>query len=199
MEEIKIDLAKEYRAYYTAKTTPEIVEIEEGKFLIIEGKGSPDGDEFQDKISALYSLSYGVKMLLKKGRRDFTVAKLEGLWWVDSDKLYTKVPREEWRWKLLLRQPEFISSEIVEKAKKEVIKKKKIELVNEIKFERMKEGKCVQILHIGPYSTEPESLAKMYKLMEEKNLVYNGFHHEIYLSDPRKVSNEKFPFSATLQ
>jgi len=191
MKQTKLDLTKEYKTYYTAKTTPEIVEIEEGKFLTIEGKGAPGGDEFQAKVGALYSLAYGIKMLMKKEGKDFTVAKLEGLWWVDSDKPYTEVPREEWRWKLLIRQPEFVTPEIVEKAKQEVIKKKKLELVNEVKFEKMKEGKCVQILHIGPYSTEPESLEKMYNLMKEKGLVYNGFHHEIYISDPRKVAPEK--------
>ncbi|HEC87472.1 MAG TPA: hypothetical protein ENI49_06395 [Thermoplasmatales archaeon] len=191
MKQTKLDLTKEYKTYYTAKTTPEIVEIEEGKFLTIEGKGAPGGKEFQAKSSALYSLAYGVKMLMKKEDKDFTVAKLEGLWWVDFDKPYTEVPREEWMWKLLIRQPEFITTEIVEKARQEVIKKKKLKLVREIKFEKMKEGKCVQILHIGPYSTEPESLEKMYNLMKEKGLVYNGFHHEIYISDPRKVPEER--------
>jgi hypothetical protein len=113
---------------------------------------------------------------------------------VDSDKPWTEVPREEWRWKLLLRQPEFITSEIVEKARQEVIKKKKIKLANEVKLENIREGKCVQILHIGPYSTEPESIAKIRKLMEEKNLVENGRHHEIYLvmAYPKKVPEEKF-------
>lgn len=190
----KLDLTKEYKTYYTAKTTPEIVEVEEGKFLTIEGKGAPGGDEFQIKVNALYSLAYGIKMLMKKEGKDFSVAKLEGLWWVDSDKPYTEVPREEWRWKLLIRQPEFVTSEIVEKARREVIKKKKIDLLNEVKFEKMKEGKCVQILHIGPYSTEPESIAKMRKMMEEENLVENGRHHEIYLvmAYPKKVPEEKF-------
>jgi len=189
----KLDLTKEYKSYYTAKTTPEIVEIGEAKFLTIEGKGAPGGDEFQAKVGALYSLAYGIKLLMKKEGKDFTVAKLEGLWWVDSDKPWYEVPREEWRWKLLIRQPEFVTPEIVEKAKQEVIKKKKVELVNEVKFERIKEGKCVEILHIGPYSTEPESIAKMRKLMEEKNLVENGFHHEIYLvmAYPRNVPEER--------
>jgi len=155
MKQTKLDLTKEYKTYYTAKTTPEIVEIEEGKFLTIEGKDAPGGEEFQAKVGALYSLAYGVKMLMKKEGKDFTVPKLEALWWVDSDKPYTEVPREEWRWKLLIRQPEFVTHEIVEKAKQEVIKKKKLELVNEVKFEKMREGKCVQILHIGSYSTSP--------------------------------------------
>jgi len=87
--------------------------------------------------------------------------------------------------------PDFVTSEVVEKAKEEVLKKKGIELVKEIKFERINEGKCVQILHIGPYSTEPESLAKMRELMKKENFIENGPHHEIYLSDPRRVPEEK--------
>lgn len=187
----KLDLTKEYKTYYTAKTSPEIVEFSEIPFLIIEGKGEPAGEVFTKAVEALYPLAYGVKNICKKQGKDFGVPKLEGLWWVDSDKPWYEVPREEWRWKLLIRMPDFVTSEIVEKAREEVFKKKGTELIKEIKFEKIKEGKCVQILHIGPYLTEPESLAKMRKLMEQKNLIENGLHHEIYLSDPRKVAPEK--------
>jgi len=191
MATTKLDLTKEYKTYYTAKKNPEVVEFDEAQFLKIEGKGAPGGEEFTAKVEALYSLAYGIKMPMKKEGKDSTVAKLEGLWWVESDKPALEVPREKWRWKLLIRVPEFVTSEIVEKAKAETIRKKGIELVNEIKFEKITEGKCIQIMHIGPYSTEPESLTKMRKLMEEKNLVENGLHHEIYLSDPRRVPEEK--------
>ncbi len=187
----KLDLTKEYKTYYTAKTTPEVVEFNEVQFLTIEGKGAPSGKEFTAKVEALYPLAYGVKNVCKKQGKDFVVPKLEGLWWVESNKPALEVPREEWRWKLLIRMPEFVTSDIVEKVKAEVIKKKGIELVKEIKFEKITEGKCVQILHVGPYSTEPESLSKMRKLIKEKNLIENGLHHEIYLSDPRKVTPEK--------
>lgn len=188
----KLDLKKEHKTYYKAKTIPEVVEFGEIPFLTIEGKGEPGGKEFTSKVEALYSLAYGVKNLCKKQGKDFVVPNLEGLWWVESDKPALEVPRGEWLWKLLIRMPEFVTSEIVEKAKVEVIKRRGIELVDEIKFEKLTEGKCVQVLHIGPYSTEPESLAKMRKLMEEKNLVENGLHHEIYLSDPRRVPEEKW-------
>lgn len=87
--------------------------------------------------------------------------------------------------------PEFVTLEIVENAKSDVIKKKGIELVKETELERMKEGTCIQILHIGPYSTEHRSLQKMKKLMEKENLIENGLHHEIYLSDPRRVPEEE--------
>lgn len=187
----KLDLTKQYKTYYTASTTPEIVEFDEAQFLAIEGKGAPAGEEFTTKMKALYSLVYGIKNLSKKEGHDFAVAKLEGLWWVESDKPVLEVPREEWRWKFLIRLPEFITSKIVEKAKRDAVKKKGIELVNEIRLERIKEGKCVQVLHIGHYATESESWEKMKKLMEMENLVGNNLHHEIYLSDPRRVPEER--------
>lgn len=191
MATIKLDLIKEYKTYYKAKTTPEVVEFGEAQFLTIEGKGEPGGKEFTSKVEALYPLAYGVKNICKKQGKDFGVPKLEGLWWVESDKPALEVPREEWKWKLLIRMPEFITSEYVEKARAETIRKKSIESVNEIKFEKINEGKCVQIMHVGPYSTEPEPLAKMRKLMDENNLIENSIHHEIYLSDPRRVPEEK--------
>jgi len=86
-------------------------------------------------------LAYGVKTLMKKAGRDFTVAKLEGLWWVESDEFYLDVPREEWHWKLLIRQPEFVTPEVVEAARSEVLKKKGLALVNEVRFETLAEGK----------------------------------------------------------
>ncbi|MBS7630407.1 GyrI-like domain-containing protein [Candidatus Bathyarchaeota archaeon] len=191
MTTTKLDLTREYKTYYTAKTTPEVVEFDEAQFLSIDGRGAPGSKEFTAKIEALYPVAYGVKSLCKKQDNDFGVPKLEGLWWVESDKPALEVPREEWRWKLLIRMPKFVTSEIVEKVKAEIIKKKDIELVKEIMFERITEGKCVQIMHVGPYSTEPESLSKMRKLMEKENLIENGLHHEIYLSDPRRVPGEK--------
>ncbi len=191
MAATKLDLVKKYKTYYTAKIIPEVVEFDEISYLAIGGKGEPAGKEFISKVEALYPLAYGVKNLCKKQGNDFVVPKLEGLWWVESDKPASEVPREEWRWELLIRLPDFVTSEIVEKAKKEVFKKKSIELVKEIEFEKITEGKCVQIMHIGPYSAEPETIERMKGFMKENNSVENGTHHEIYLSDPRKVAPEK--------
>lgn len=191
MTTAKLDMAKEFKAYYTAKINPEFVEFKDVQFLTILGKGEPGGDEFSSKVEAMYSLAYGVKNICKKQERDFTVPKLEGLWWVESNMPALEVPREEWRWKLLIRMPDFVSLDTVEKAKEDVFKKKGIELIKEIKLKEINEGKCVQVLHIGPYSTEPETIEKMRDFMNKNDLVENGLHHEIYLSDPRKVMLEK--------
>ena len=187
----KIDLVKEDKTYYTAKPNPQIVDFPEIFYLAVKGKGEPAGKLFTEAVQSLYPLAYGIKGICKKDGRDFAVAKLEGLWWVKSNKPALEVPRQEWYWKLLIRLPDFIALEIVEKARLEVMKKKDIALLEDIKFERITEGKCVQVLHIGPYSAEPRTIEKMRKMMKENNLTENGLHHEIYLSDPRKTPSQK--------
>ncbi len=187
----KTDLVKKDKEYYSAKKKPEIREFSELNFLTILGKGEPAGTEFTKAVEALYPLAYGIKKIYKIQEMDFAVPKLDGLWWVNSEKNALEVPRSEWHWKLLIRMPDFVTSENFEQAKTDVIKKKGIEKINEILFEKITEGKCVQIMHNGPYSTEPETINQMKEFMTQCGLVENGLHHEIYLSDPRKTEPEK--------
>ncbi len=187
----KIDLKKEYRTYYIADETPQILDLGKAQYITVEGKGAPEGEEFQAKIKAIYSVAYTIKMSQKAKGRDFVVPPLEASWWYSSDKPFTEVPREEWRWKLMIRMPDFITPEVVEKAKRKVIDKKNIELASLIKFEEIEWGKCIQMLHIGPYSTEEKSIAKMRDLAEREGLKMISYHHEIYLSDPRRVPENK--------
>ncbi|NQS90018.1 GyrI-like domain-containing protein [Patescibacteria group bacterium] len=191
MTTTKLDLAKKYKQYYTAKTTPMIIEVGEIPYLAIEGKGEPAGEVFIKAVGVLYPLAYGIKNICKRQGHDFGVPKLEGLWWVKLDKPALEVPRAEWYWKLLIRMPDFVTSEIVESTKEEVYKKKGIDLIKEIKFEKINEGKCIQIMHVGPYSTEPETIGKIKDFMEDNDFTENGLHHEIYISDPRKTIPEK--------
>ncbi len=187
----KVDLVKNDKNYYSAKRKPEIREFGDSNFLTILGKGEPAGSEFTKAIEALYPLAFGIKKIYKQKEMDFVVSKLEGLWWVKSDKPALEVPKSEWHWKLLIRIPDFIKVEKVEQAKSEVIQKKGIKKIEDIQFEIISEGKCVQIMHIGSYSTEPETIKLIQDLMDKSELVENGLHHEIYLSDPRKTAPEK--------
>ncbi len=188
---VKLDLVKEYKVYYKSGTKPEIVEFDPVKYLTIEGKGEPAGDVFTRKIEALYPLAYGIKKVCKDKGNDFGVPKLEGLWWVEGNKPALEVPRSEWCWKLLIRMPEFVTKEMMVSVQPGVAKKKKNELIHEISFEKITEGRCVQIMHIGPYSTEPDTINKLMAFMAESGLSVNGLHHEIYLSDPRKTEPSK--------
>lgn len=192
----KIDLTKLYKTYYTAPTKPQLVTFEEISYLTIQGQGDPNGPTFAQATEALYTMCYGVKAIYKKAERDFTVAKLEGLWWVNYD--YSErdpltVPREEWLWKLLIRQPDYVTSEAVEQARQVSLSKKKelSDLTTSIRFETLHEGDCIQMMHVGPYSEEPVSLKLMEEFMQQHGLLMNGLHHEIYLSDPRKTAPEK--------
>ncbi|AXY78088.1 hypothetical protein D3H65_30655 [Paraflavitalea soli] len=195
----KLDLSKEYKAYYTAKAKPKLVTIEQASFLSICGKGDPSGPGFAARIEALYATAYTIKFAWKGRGKDFVVAKLEGQWWYDQvryagvrmEEAPTKIARSEWEYRLLIRLPEFVSEKDVAMAADVVLQKKGIVLVSEIGFLEMKEGTCVQMLHVGPFDQEPVSLQVMKAFMEERGLRQNGLHHEIYLSDFRKVEAGK--------
>lgn len=194
----KLDLAKKYKPYFTAKTKPELVEIEPARFISICGKGDPSEQPFADRIEALYPVAYALKFMYKAKDKDFVVSKLEGLWWFDEKKFPGKtmntsveVPRSEWEYRLLIRLPDFVSKHDLEKAKEVVIEKKKSTLADQLEYFTMNEGKSVQMLHVGPFSTEIQSLQQIGIFMEKNKLTRNGLHHEIYLSDFRKTDPHK--------
>ena len=195
----KLDLTKEFKNYYTAKRSPELIDFGPVDYISITGKGDPSGEDFAHKIEALYSSIYSVKFNWKAKDKDFVVAKLEGLWWFDETKYKgktvvnspTEVPRSEWEYRLLIRLPDFVTQEDIKTAKETVLKKKQLELVNQVEYFTLHEGKCIQMLHVGPFSTEPESLAVIMEFSKKNNLQKNGLHHEIYLSDFRKTEPEK--------
>ncbi|MDU0205887.1 MULTISPECIES: GyrI-like domain-containing protein [Paenibacillus] len=189
----KLDLAKVYKSYYTAPTKPQLIEFGPVWYVTIVGTGDPNGDVFAQATEALYTLSYSIKGIYKMEEKDFTVAKLEGLWWVDGDSRNAlEVPKEQWCWKLMIRMPDYVTSEKVEEARVKALgKKKELDLLSSIVFESLHEGSCVQMLHMGPYASEHETLSQMYEFMETSHLSISGLHHEIYLSDPRKIDPSK--------
>lgn len=195
----KLDLTKKYKAYYSAKTKPEILELEQAQFLSITGKGDPSEEAYADHVQALYAVAYTVKFMCKDAGKDFTVPKLEGLWHFDT-KQYTglqmeetpaKVPRSEWSYRMLIRMPDYVNEQQVKTAIALVVDQKKTALAQQVELYTMQEGKVVQILHVGPFDKEPETLAIMMTFMQEHGLQQNGLHHEIYLSDFRKTAPEK--------
>lgn len=195
----KLDLAKHYKSYYTAKTKPELVNIEKAQFLSITGKGDPSAQAFADRVQALYASAYTLKFIFKEQQKDFVVAKLEGLWWYDEerfaalsfDETPATIPRSEWEYRLLIRLPDFVTPQDVSVATAAVVSKKDIRLAKEITFYEMTEGQAVQMLHIGPFEKEPETLKQILEFTQARQLQKNGLHHEIYLSDFRKTPPEK--------
>ena len=197
----KHEWRKKEKALYLPKNKPEVIDIPEFKFITIEGEGNPNGSVFTDYIGALYSLAYTIKMMPKKmdrqpkGYFDFTVYPLEGVWDInDKAKANFKgrINKEDLVYKLMIRQPDFVSENFYSEMLKVAKGKKKNPLLEQINFERLSEGRCVQMLHLGPFEDEPASFEIMEDFAKSEGVVrLSKMHREIYLSDPRKVAPEK--------
>lgn len=164
-------------------------------FLMIDGKGDPNASqEFQDAVEALYSLSYALKFMIKKGESgiDYGVMPLEGLWWADDMSQFSTENKETWKWTLMIMQPEYVTTELFNEAVEQVKKKKNPVALPKVRFESFSEGKAAQIIHTGPFSEEGPTIAKLHKFIEENDCRLSGNHHEIYLSDIRKAAPEKW-------
>ncbi len=188
----KLDLRKELKRYYSAKRKPEILDVPPGKFLTYLGRGAPEGEAYQTALTALYGLSYTLKFKSKAEGRDFTVMALEGLWWWDDPTVFDledAPPREEWNWKSMIRQPDFITQEKVDEVRPEV-REKRGPAVDAVALETFHEGLSAQIMHVGPYSEEGPTGRILHAFIEESGYRMRGRHHEIYLSDPRRSKPE---------
>ncbi|WP_433576626.1 GyrI-like domain-containing protein [Nocardia brasiliensis] len=172
---MKIDLAKTDKHYYSAPIDPVRRTFGSYGYVTVTGSGAPEGPEYTAALETLYRAAYGAKKVAKSADQDFVVPKLEGLWWVESDEPPLTVPREQWHWQLMIRMPEFVTAELVTGAT----------------FAQFSEGDAIQALHMGPYATEPETLARMEAFMQNEGLTMNGRHHEIYLTDPRRSTGAK--------
>jgi hypothetical protein len=186
----KVDLTKAHKDSYTARADPHIVNIPAGNFLTILGRGAPGEDLFLQKLEPLYAVAYRIKFHAKHDSNDFVVCKLEGLWWFD-DPADTTPPREQWNWKLMIRQPDYVDVELAKTARDEVESKKKLPSAQEVQFEFFDEGLSAQVLHLGPYTEEEPTIVRLHAFIENEGYQSRGLHHEIYLSDPRRVSPDK--------
>ena len=186
----KVDLYKLHAEEYKAGRNPAFVEVGPARYLAIDGRGDPGGDSFQNRLGALYAMAFTMKMASKFAGRDYAVAKLEALWWGSQGEELMEESPDEWNWRLMIRLPEFISDSDLEATRETLQKRRKEEYTPELRIETLTEGRCVQILHVGPYTAERESIAKMRAFAEASGFHFHGLHHEIYLSAPRRVSPE---------
>ncbi|MBI4600594.1 MAG: GyrI-like domain-containing protein [Planctomycetes bacterium] len=189
----KIDLYKLHKDEYAASREPRLVETGKATYLAISGQGAPGGEAFTASIGALYGMAFTVKMTRKfAGLQDYAVCKLEGLWLgAGQGADLAAIPKDQWRWKLLIRTPDFVTAEETRKAAALLLKRGKGEEVKRVRLESLAEGRCVQMLHVGPYEKEGESIDAMRAFAEKAGLRLLGPHHEFYLSDPRRVSPER--------
>ncbi|MBE0591340.1 MAG: GyrI-like domain-containing protein [Gemmatimonadales bacterium] len=189
----KLDLHKLHHREYAAPHDPSIIEVGTGRYLVIAGRGRPGGPEFQAKLGALYGMAFTIKMTRKQaGKGDYVVAGLEGQYWPDTafpDPF--DVPLDTMNWRLLVRTPEAVTEGDVDAAARKLESRGKGEWVREVALFSMAEGACVQMLHVGPYADEPHTIRRMTAFSEERGYEVHGQHHEIYLSDPRRVPPER--------
>ncbi len=197
---MKHEWRKQEKNIYLPKNKPEIVIVPKYKYFTIEGEGNPNSESFADYVAVLYSLSYAVKMSYKKGMEpngyfNYTVYPLEGFWDINEEakKNFTgTVNKDDLEFKLMIRQPDFVNIEFVDKIVRFTKEKKPHELLESVNFELIEEGRCVQMLHLGSYDNEPDSFKVMEEFTSDQGLKrVSKNHKEIYLTDARKTPAEK--------
>lgn len=193
----KVDYKKELKDFYNPSTKAvSEVTVPKMNFLMVDGKGDPNtAKEYADAIQTLYPVAYTIKFSIKKsGGEDFGVMPLESLWWSDNFDDFINGNKDNWQWTAMIMQPACVTKEIFEKALEEVKSKKNPASIDKVRFESFDEGKSVQIMHIGPFAAEGPNIQKIHDHIKEIGGKFDGKkqkHHEIYLSDFRRVAPEK--------
>ncbi len=192
----KIDYKKEWsHLYQPSAKEASIVNIPAMNYLMIDGEGNPNtAQSFQDAVNVLFPLSYTLKCMAKNGvlGKDYVVMPLEGLWWSEDISSFSMENKDDWKWTLMIMQPPFISLEMIEEAKEQVQTKKNPSALPLVYFESLEEGKAAQIMHLGPFSTEGPTVAKLHDFIEHSGHQRRDKHHEIYLKDMRKSMPENW-------
>ena len=189
----KIDFKKTLKALYAPSQKDfVVVDIPKMNFVMIDGAGPPGNQAYTYACSWLFPISYGLKFMSKITlKQDYVVPPLEGLWWANDMTAYTENRKDEWQWTLMIMVPEWITHDMFTQSLDKASSKLGTP-PETLRFEALEEGKSVQILHLGPFSEEGPTLARLHKeYMHAHGLTWNGKHHEIYLSDPRKSAPEK--------
>ena len=196
------DFKKEYKEFYMPKNKPTIVEVPKMNYIAVRGTGNPneENSEYKDSIGLLYAIAFTIKMSYKgtykiDGYFEYVVPPLEGFWWQDGNKLGIDYKsKDKFKFISVIRLPEFVSKEDFNWAIEEATKKKKQDF-SKVEFLTYDEGACVQCMHIGSYDDEPKTINLMHKYMKESgyelDITDTRYHHEIYLSDPRRCDVSK--------
>lgn len=189
----KLDLKKTLKPFFGAKATFEIVQLPVAQYLMVEGSGNPNTSPlYQAAMELIYGVAYTIKFALKfAGREEFVVPPPEAIWWADDNNDFLTGNKDAWHWRLMLMMPDFVTDTDFDSAKVLLAQKKGVDTAK-IRLEPFDEGLVVQILYTGPYDQEGPTIRQMHEeFMPANGLVFNGYHHEIYLSDPRRVAPEK--------
>ncbi len=195
------DYKKEYREFYMPPKKPTIVTVPPMNYIAVRGSGDPNEEngEYKQSMGLLYGIAFTIKMSKKGSRQiegyfDYVVPPLEGFWWQDGKQDIDYNNKKSFRWISLIRLPDFVKKEDFDWAISEASAKKKSDF-SKVEFLKYNEGLCVQCMHIGSYDSEPETIQLMHEFMEQNgyklDISDRRFHHEIYLSDARRVSPDR--------
>ncbi|HUI23963.1 MAG TPA: GyrI-like domain-containing protein [Nitrososphaerales archaeon] len=191
MSPAKLELRKTMKGFYNPPTGEVVlVKLPPLKYVMVDGDGEPGGKSFRQAMGALYNIAYTMKFRSKRLlKKDYDMMAPEGLWWmkgkIDMDK------RDKWLWTLMIMVPDFVTPKMFSESVAEVRSKKNPPGLERARLETLDEGTSLQIMHVGPYAAEPESIAKMDAFAKEHGYIMVGKHHEIYFGDPRRAAPSK--------
>jgi hypothetical protein len=189
----KIDFKKELAHLYRPSAKEfSVVQVPPMSFLMIDGHGDPNtAQEYSDAVEALYAVAYKLKFTSKKEQNfDYVVPPLEGLWWVEDMSQFSVGDKSSWDWTMMIMQPEQITQEMLDAAVTQVVDKD-LPALPKLRLEMYDEGLAVQIMYFGSYADEGPTIARMHDFIHNEGYERAGKHHEIYISDPRRVAPEK--------
>ena len=199
----KFDYKKEYPDLYLPGKKPMPIQVGRMRFLMVDGKGAPESEEYQSALKALYAVAFTIKMSRlstpPEGYFEYVVPPLEGLWHTPQSaqgpQAFTALPRQQWQWTSMLRQPDFVTPQVFQWALEECRRKKPEVDCSKIRLEAFEEGLCVQMLHLGPYSEEETTLSQLREWIRAQgyrdDTGESRRHHELYLSDPRRCAPQR--------
>ena len=189
----KLDYKKDLKhLYFPPQGKFTVVDVPSMNFLMIDGHGDPNHSlQYQQVVEALYSLSYSLKFALKPQGVEYSVAPLEGLWWMEDMREFSMQAKDRWDWMMMIMQPQPVTAELVARMTAEVQRKKNLPALEGLRFEAYEEGLAMQIMYLGAYADEGPTIARMHAFIAEQGYALRGKHHEIYLGDPRRAAPEK--------
>ena len=192
---MKIDLTKEHKDLYRAEANkPVVVEVPTQHIISVTGQGDPDSSAYGEAIEALYNVAYKLKFASKQEGFDFKVMPLEGQWWADDPAAFAEGDRGNWRWRMFIVMPDFITEEAFPAAIEAAGKSKELPALDKVAFETIHEGPAAQLLHVGPFAAEAPTIERLRYFISETGHTFDSQvekHHEIYLSDARRTAPEK--------
>jgi hypothetical protein len=191
----KLDLRKRHEDLYDA--TPDatlLVMVPPLDYIMVDGEGDPNtAVAFPLAVESLFALAYGLKFAMRAGSPpvDYQVMPLEGLWWSDDPSGFSTERRDQWKWTLMILVPDLVTQDLFLQTVAEVEKKKPLTMLRRVRLQRLDEGRSAQVLHVGPYTAEGESIAKILAFASDHEYRMHGKHHEIYLNDPKRTPPAK--------